>query len=169
MVPVVGKGKRLAGIPDEQLVWAARSGDADSFLRLCQRYYPAMVAVGRAVLGDGHLCEDAAQEAFAKACRKLGSLKTPSSFGAWLTAICRNEARSMLRKAEPAASLGERDVAAERPAEDPDVHWVRRALRRLPVEARELVYLRYRNELSHQEIADLLGTTPAAVHGGRAV
>ncbi len=161
----VGKGNRLAGDPDEELVLAAMGGDVDSFLTLCQRYYPAMVAVTRAVLGDDHLCEDAAQEAFAKACRRLNSLKSPSCFGAWLTAICRNEARSMLRQTPKAESLGDRDVPEETREEDPDVDLVRQAIRRLPVDARELLYLKYRNELSYEAIAELLDTTPQAVHG----
>ena len=155
----------MTGKPDEELVSAAVRGDLDSFLVLCQRYYPAMVAVTRAVLSDDHLCEDAVQEALAKACRKLHSLKNPSRFGAWLTAICRNEARSMLRQIPKAESLGNRDVPEETSEEDPDVDLVRQAIGHLPVEARELLYLKYRNDLSYQAIAEVLDTTPQSVHG----
>jgi DNA-directed RNA polymerase specialized sigma24 family protein len=35
----------------------------------------------------------------------------------------------------------------------------------MPAETRELLYLRYANDLSYQAIAELLGTTPEAVHG----
>ncbi|MHC4717022.1 MAG: RNA polymerase sigma factor [Planctomycetota bacterium] len=140
-------------------------GDVDSFLKLCHRYYPAMLAIARAVLDDGHLCEDAAQEAFAKACRKLGDLRDPSRFGAWMAAICRNEARSMLRRRPRTESLGDRDVPDEPRREDPDVALVRQAIGRLSADARELVYLRYRSELSYEAIAELLGVTPQAVHG----
>ena len=161
----VGKGNRLTGNRDEELVLAAMGGDVDSFLTLSQRYYPAMVAVARAVLGDGHLCEDAAQEAFAKACRRLNSLKSPSNFGAWLTAICRNEARSMLRQTPKTESLGDRDVPEKIFEQNPDVDLVLQAIKRLPVDARELLYLKYRNELSYEAIAELLDTTPQAVHG----
>jgi RNA polymerase sigma-70 factor (ECF subfamily) len=160
-----GKGNRLAGTPNEELVLAAMGGDEDSFLTLCRRYYPAMVTVARAVLGDDHLCEDAAQEAFAKACRKLDSLKSPSRFGAWLTAICRNEARSMLHRTPKAESLGDQDVPEKVCEKDPDVELVREAIHRLPVDARELLYLKYRNELSYEAIAELLDTTPQSVHG----
>ncbi|GAG25043.1 unnamed protein product, partial [marine sediment metagenome] len=156
---------RLGDGPDIERVLAAMAGDVDSFLALCRRYYPAMVAVARAVLGDGHLCEDAVQEALAKACRKLGTLKNPKRFGAWLTAICRNEARSMLRRNPKTVSLGDRDVPEKVFAEDPDVDLVRQAISRLPAAARELVYLKYRNDLSHESIAELLDITPQAVHG----
>jgi RNA polymerase sigma-70 factor (ECF subfamily) len=160
-----GKGNRLTGKSDEELVLAASEGDLDSFLVLSHRYYPALVAVTRAILGDNHLCEDAVQEALAKACRKLNSLKSPSRFGAWLTAICRNEARSMLRRTPKAESLGNRDVPERTREEDPGVDLVRQAIGRLPVDARELLYLKYRNDLSYKAIAELLDTTPQSVHG----
>ena len=155
----------MADAADAELVLAAKGGDVDSFLKLCHRYYPAMVAVARAVLGDAHLCEDAAQEALAKACRKLGDLRDPSRFGAWMAAICRNEARSMLRRTPRMESLGDRDVPEELRREDPDVALVRQAIGRLSADAREVLYLKYRNELSYEAIAELLGLTPQAVHG----
>jgi RNA polymerase sigma-70 factor (ECF subfamily) len=137
----------------------------DSFVALCHRYYQSLVAIARAVLGDGHLAEDAAQEALAKACRHLDGLKTPNRFGAWLATICRNEARDILRRRPNVESLGERDVPVETPAPDSEVDVVRRALDSMPPESRELLYLRYRNELSYEAIADLLDISVEAVHG----
>ena len=71
----------------------------------------------------------------------------------------------MLRQTPKAESLGNRDVPEEICEEDPDVDLVRQAIGRLPVDARELLYLKYRNELSYQVIAELLDTTPQSVHG----
>ena len=87
-------------------------GDVDGFVELCHRYYPSLVAVARAVLGDGHLAEDAAQEALAAACRRMGALKEPARFGAWLTTICRNRATDILRRWPKVERLGERDFPA---------------------------------------------------------
>jgi len=61
--------------PDIGLVEAAIDGDVESFTELCRRYYPAMVAIAHSVLGDRHLAEDAAQQAFAKAAVMLPQLK----------------------------------------------------------------------------------------------
>ena len=155
----------MAGNTDEELVVAALSGDVDSFVTLCHRYYAPLVTVARAVLRDGHLAEDAAQEALAKACRKLDSLNDPRRFGAWLTTICRNEATDMLRRIPKTEDLDDRDVAQEIPEEDSDVVAVRQAMDLLPVESRELLYLRYRGGLTYEEIAALLAATPEAVHG----
>lgn len=161
----VGKGTGLTEKPDEDLVLAAIGGDLDSFVALCHRYYTSIVAIARAVLGDGHLAEDAAQEALAKACCRLDSLKNPKRFGAWLATICRNEARDILRRRPNVESLGERDVPAEMPDPDPEMDTVRRALDSMPPESRELLYLRYRNDLSYEAIADLLDISVGAVHG----
>ncbi|GAH33211.1 unnamed protein product, partial [marine sediment metagenome] len=62
-------------------------GDADSFTELCRRYYPAMVAIAHSVLGDRHLAEDVAQQAFAKAALKLPQLKNKDKFAGWLAVI----------------------------------------------------------------------------------
>jgi len=176
------KGRRLTAKPNEDLderqeadlVQDAMGGDVDSFVALCRRYYPSLVAIARAVLGDGHLAEDAAQETLAKACRRLDGLKNPGRFGAWLATICRNEARDIVRRRPTVesldvASLNGRDVPAATPGRDAesefDVDAVRRALDAMPSAARELLYLRYRNQLSYDAIAALLAVSVEAVHG----
>jgi len=85
--------------PDLTLVEAATNGDADSFTELCRHYYPGMVAIAHSVLGDRHLAEDAAQQAFAKAARRLPQLRKKGKFAGWLAVICRNAARDMARTA----------------------------------------------------------------------
>ena len=42
---------------------------------------------------------------------------------------------------------------------------VSRAIESLPPESREVLYLKYRSNLSHQQMSDLLGVSPQAVHG----
>ena len=165
MLATSKQGCRLTEKPDNDLVRAVLGGDVDSFVTLCHRHYPSLVAIARAVLGDGHLAEDAAQEALAKACRNLDGLKNPARFGAWIATICRNEARDILRRWPAVESLGERDVPAEPPETDTDVDAVRQALDSLPAGTRELLYLRYRNDLSYDAIADLLAISTEAVRG----
>ncbi len=91
------KEKSVAQKPDTVLIKAAINGNADSFTELCRRYYPAMVAIAHSILGDRHLAEDAAQQAFAKAALKLPQLKKESRFAGWLAVICRNIAKDMAR------------------------------------------------------------------------
>jgi RNA polymerase sigma-70 factor, ECF subfamily len=155
----------LTELPDERLVEDALQGKLDSFMELCRRHYPALVAVARGVLADRHLAEDAAQEALARACRRLPSLADRARFASWVSAICRNSALDMVRKAPRWQSLEERDVPE--PAAEPDdrIEVIREAISHLPPEAREVIYLRYDVELSYEEIADALDLTVQAVNG----
>ncbi len=82
---------------DANLVAAALRGDAESFSRLCERYYPALVAIAYSRLAERHLAEDAAQEALLAAYRDIAKLKKPEQFAGWLAAICRNIATDMVK------------------------------------------------------------------------
>jgi RNA polymerase sigma factor (sigma-70 family) len=150
---------------DDKLALAAMGGDVDGFMELCRRYYRPMIAIAKAAVRDEHLAEDVAQETFAKAVRKIDSLKDPARVGGWLASICRNLATDFLRHRDDAECLGDRDLAADILEEDPEVEEVRKILIEIPIATRELVYLRYRDDLSYEEIAKLLEITPEAVHG----
>jgi len=82
---------------DANLVAAALRGDAESFSRLCEQYYPALVAIAYSQLADRGLAEDAAQEALLAAYCDIAKLKKAGHFAGWLTAICRNIAIDMAR------------------------------------------------------------------------
>ena len=155
----------LTDSPDEQLVEAALGGSVDGFIGLCQRHYPALVALAQSVLGDRHLAEDAAQEALAKACRSLPSLAKPASFASWVGTICRNQAVDLLRRTSPLESLGDRDVAAQEAPTKPEADAVRDALSLLSREAREIVHLHYYAGLSYEQMSQVLGLTPQAING----
>ena len=149
--------------PDNILVEQAVRGDGDSFTELCRRYYGPMVAIGHAILGDRHLAEDAAQEAFAKAAVHLPKLLKADQFGCWLAAICRNEARSLGRARKGART---EKVTEEAPAgADETGEAVKAALNQLPSEAREVVFLRFYDGLSYDQISAVLGISEQAING----
>lgn len=150
---------------DAVLVEAAQAGHLDSFGALYQRYHNPIVALAYAQIGDKHAAEDAAQEAFAIACRDLDSLRDRDKFGAWVGGICRNVTRQMLRKQSRPAPLPDDppdDCDAKR-QEQSDA--VRRAVWELPVAERELIVMRYFNGFSQAKISEVLDLTPAAVNG----
>jgi RNA polymerase sigma-70 factor, ECF subfamily len=70
----------VAMLSDAELVKAACAGDVDSFRKLYERYYGMAVGIACSRLTDKHLAEDAAQEAFAIACRRLYSLRDTQRF-----------------------------------------------------------------------------------------
>jgi len=151
--------------PDSALVVAAMGGDAGSFTELCRRYYPAMVAIAHAVLGDGHLAEDAAQHAFATAARRLPQLKRQDRFAHWLAAICRNRARDMARARKDLRPADDLSMIAAESHEDGLTDAVRDAIAELSAAARELVYLRYYDGMSYEQIASVLGISEQAING----
>lgn len=123
------------------------------------------VGIARCRLSDVHLAEDAAQEAFAEACRILPTLRDHERFPQWLGTICRRSA-SRLAKGQPAfeplpedqESCGDSGLAMIRLQ-------VREALEQLDETSREIVILHYFSGLSHAEIARALDLTAPAIHG----
>ena len=159
------KKRSVAQKPDTVLVKAAINGDAEGFTELCRRYYPAMVAIAHSILGDRHLAEDAAQQAFAKAAIKLPQLKKENRFATWLAAICRNVARDMARRAESYRTAEDLSMVAAKSESDDDVEVVRKVLNRLSAPVREVIFLRYYDGMSYEQISSVLGISEQAING----
>lgn len=150
---------------EELLVGAAQDGHLDSFAALYERYYNSMVALAYSVLADRHLSEDAAQQAFAIACRDLPKLKSKDKFATWLAGICRNVARQMRRSRARLVSLNGTPPDRDQNNKDNHADAVRRAVWNLRATEREPIVLRYYNGLSYEGIAAVLGISAQAVHG----
>lgn len=151
---------------DQTLVRRALQADPESFGELCRRYYHSLVAVADSVLMDHHLAEDAAQEALAAACRQLPRLKKPERFGPWVAAICRNVAKDMLRELQRQRRPVEPRQGLERDCEDSNQRAIlAEALQQLPQHLREVVFLRFYNEMSYRQMAKVLGATEQVIDG----
>ncbi len=163
------KEKSVAQKPDTVLVKAAINGNADSFTELCRRYYPAMVAIAHSILGDRHLAEDATQQAFAKAAVKLPQLKKESRFANWLAVICRNIAKDMARNVGAGLRVCPTDdlsmIAAKSGDDDSTAEAVREAISKLSASARELIFLRFYDGMSYEQISAVLGISEQAING----
>ena len=152
-------------VDEAALVAAAQGGCLDSFGALYQRYHNSIVALAYARLGDRHAAEDAAQEAFAIACRDLGALRAKAKFGAWLGGICRNVTRQMIRTRKRPAPEPDESPEETPPEDDERSEAVRRAVWRLEPPERELIVMRYFDGFSQARISEVLDITPSAVNG----
>lgn len=161
----VGDDRLVTEKPDKQLVEAAQQGDGDSFTELCRRYYPAAVAVAHSIIGDRHLAEDAAQQAFATAAVKLSELRNTERFASWLAAICRNAARDIGYRQQGVYNADELSKVPARQDDPPDTEAVREAVAALAPEAREVIYLRYYDGLTYERISKVLGISEEAING----
>lgn len=153
---------------DANLVAAALKGDAESFSRLCEHYYPALVAIAYSQLTDRGLAEDAAQEALLAAYRGIARLKQPERFAGWLTTICRNIAIDMAKaraREKQAEAVDCNGVTNPSRHENDTVAVVREILLKLEPDMRDIVYLKYYSRMSYGQIAQMLGIGEEAVNG----
>ena len=147
------------------LVKAAKEGSVDSFTELAARYYPPMVAIAHSITGDRDLAEDAAQQCFAKAAVKLPQLKDYRKFAGWLAAICRNEAKNILKQ-ENSHNNNEKLSEIEIESKDNDSsEIVKNAMNKLSASSKEVIYLRYYDGLSYEQISEVLGISEQAING----
>jgi RNA polymerase sigma-70 factor (ECF subfamily) len=151
---------------DQTLVRRALQADPESFGELCRRYHPSLMAVADSILLDHHLAEDAVQETLAAACRQLPRLKQPERFGSWVAAICRNVAKDMLRERQRQRNSVQAHEDRERDCDEADQKaLLAEALERLPQHLREVLFLRFYNEMTYQQMAKVLGATEQVIDG----
>lgn len=150
---------------DIVLVKEAIEGNVDSFTELAARYYTPMVAIAHSITGDRDLAEDAAQQCFAKAAVKLTQLKDYKKFAGWLATICRNEAINLTRIER---NHRNNEMLSEKSAESKDDNSnevVKNAMNKLSASSKEVIYLRYYDGLSYDQISDVLGISEQAING----
>lgn len=166
---------------DEMIVEAVTSGDLEAFGELINRYEAKIIRYGRRFLGSLDDIEDVVQETFIKAYTNIQSFDTSKRFSPWLYRIAHNTFVNELRrqKRKPLLSFDFDTmlpflVAKETADEDSLTSEIKNdldsLLEKLPDLYREVVILSYYDELSYQEISDVLKipVTSVGVRLGRA-
>jgi RNA polymerase sigma-70 factor (ECF subfamily) len=158
-------------LTDQELVGKARSGDVEAMNELVSRHHGSAFRVALGILGDEDGAADAAQDAFLKAFRGLGSFRGEASFKTWLLTIAANEARGILRKAgrrkelalECAGSVpsGE-EIPDEALQKAEEVARIKGFLDKLPEKQKQAVSLRIFEDLSFREIGVIIGSSEGA-------
>jgi RNA polymerase sigma-70 factor (ECF subfamily) len=158
-------------LDERALVQACVEGAPGAFDVLVGRHSRAIYNLCYRFLGTHEDASDAAQEVFLRAFRALPRFKGDSSVGTWLYRIgvnlCLNRRASRPPVTEP---LDDRDLHASsapdamtRLLDEERDRRVRSAIAQLPERQRAALILRVYHELSHQEIADVLGSSEGAV------
>ena len=126
--------------------------------RLMEQYGSTLLRMSALYLKDAYLAQDAVQETFIKAYRHMNDYRGESTEKTWLTAICINTCRDMLKSAWfRHNSRMDPDSLPERPADFvfPD-NTVLTEVMRLPAKYREVVLLRYYEGMKLSEVAAAL-------------
>jgi RNA polymerase sigma-70 factor (ECF subfamily) len=130
---------------------------AAEFERLLRAHARSMLQFADFVLHDRSAAEDAAQEAFVVAWRRRATLRTDSSFSAWLrTIVLRECLRWRRRSLLGALSLSDR-VAVPATADSSAHLDLARAIRRLTPALRAVIYLHFYEDQTLKALAAQLG------------
>lgn len=145
---------------DDALIAQAKEGDMGALDELIQQYYPAILRYCMWHAPNRACAEDAAQETFLKAIRHLNAYAQQGHFRAFLYQIAANTCIDMRRKRE-GSHLSLEALADDWLCEEAgyglaeESMELRRLVRCLPERLREIVLLRFAQELSLREIAEV--------------
>jgi RNA polymerase sigma-70 factor (ECF subfamily) len=154
---------------DRQAVEACRQGEREAFDRLVERYQRDVYRLCYRYVNNHQDANDMAQEAFLKAYRALSKFRGDSAFSTWLYRIAVNtclnfrSARRLPQEelpehlADGAAGVADRLQADERSAR------VRAAVAHLPEKQRATLILKVYHDLTHEEVARVLGASVGTV------
>jgi RNA polymerase sigma-70 factor (ECF subfamily) len=161
-----------ARLSDPILVKRAKDGDPQALETLCERHAPRVEKLALHLLSDREDARDAAQEALAKLCTRIGQFRGEAQFTTWLHRLtinaCRDVAnRQRVRACEPL-------YEDRRAATDPDPllrSELNRCLAEIAPEQARVVVLKDAIGLSFEEIAAVsdmpVGTAKCYAHRGR--
>ncbi len=142
---------------DRALMERVAGRDEVAFGELVGRYQARLFTVAHRLLGNRGDAEDAVQRAFLNCYLKSDSYNARWQVSTWLYRVLTNVCVDELRRRK-AAGTPVQVSEADRPTEKTGLHLdLRRALERVPTEARLLLALRYVDGLSYGELARIRG------------
>lgn len=163
---------------DVRLMQLAGRGDMAAFEQLVERHQNLVIGTIGRMLGNSSDVEDLAQQVFVRVWRNAGRYVARAKFTTWLLTITRNLVFNELRRRKRHHALplqvdeeGEERPIADEQTREPDAallereldEAIRSAIAELPETQRMAVVLRRYEELSYEEIAEVLGQTVPAV------
>lgn len=153
---------------DQDLVVRVQRGDERAFESLTVADYPRLFRVANGVLGDPHLAEDATQQAFVDIWRDIRRLRDPSKYEGWsyrlLVRVCYGEVK---RRADWVTGSGlpvTQPMIADVHATVADRDQLERGFRRLSLEHRVVLVMRYLLGMTPEEVGETLGISRWTVY-----
>jgi RNA polymerase sigma-70 factor (ECF subfamily) len=160
---------------EKRWIAAARQGDRSAFGHLVEAFQGPVFNLTYRMLGDPKEAEDAAQETFLRAYRKIDTYDPSRKFSTWLLSIASHHCIDRLRRRRltwlsleeeglpPAALVSHQPGPERRALQSEQEANVQALLNTLPADYRMAVVLYYWYDLSYEEIAQTTGTTVSAI------
>ncbi len=157
---------------EQMLILRCQVGDKDAFAGLIERYQrPLRYFVSR-LLDDAQSSEDIFQDTWLTVIRRIHGLREPDAFSTWLYRIARNKVYQQLRRRKAWSELNDDIAVPNEQADDSvsleDAARVHRCLKELRPEHKEVLMLRFLEQMSYQQIAEVLdcnlGTVKSRVY-----
>jgi RNA polymerase sigma-70 factor (ECF subfamily) len=154
---------------DREAVAACQRGEREAFDRLVERYQRDVYRLCYRFVNNHEDANDMAQEAFLKAFRAIGRFRGDSSFSTWIYRIAVNTCLNFRASRRPESQeLPETIPDSAARADEHMEHAeqsrrVRDAVTRLPEKQRATLILKVYHELTHEEVAGILGSTVGTV------
>lgn len=155
-----------------RLVLRAKAGEPAAFAALVGEYGDRIYAFCYRYLRSRARAQELAQDTWLKVVEQIQTLKSPTSFVAWLYQIARNLCHDELVKQKRQAPLTEETLAViadcgESPEENLDKMMQRRrvaqAISRLSADHQDVLILIHYEQVSYEAAADVLGIETGTV------
>lgn len=159
-----------------EIVSRAVVGDSDAFAELYAATYQQQFRFAWHYLKDEYLAQDALQDTYILALKNLHTLKNPELFISWLNQICFRVCFNMQKKQNRYSSelgnyqqhFSDEDIVSDISLETQVIQvdekdYVMRQILSLPFSESQVIIMRYYQEMSIQDIADLLDISKSSV------
>lgn len=156
-------------VDEREAVEASQRGEREAFDVLVERYQRDIYRLCYRYVNDPQDANDMAQEVFLKAYRAIGRFRGDSSFSTWLYRIAVNTCLNFRSSRKPEAeelsdTLQDRRAGALVAMEEEErAQRVREAVSRLPEKQRATLILKVYHELTHEEVAGIVGASVGTV------
>ena len=161
----------VEGMDDAALIAASMAGRRDAFDAIVERHRRTVYQVCYRFVGNHEDASDLSQESFVRAWRGLKTFKGQAALSTWLYRIavnvCLNRVSVKTPPTDPIESTDHFEDTRVEGAQaallrEERAATVRKAIASLPKKQRATLILRTYHDLSHQQIADILGSSVGA-------
>lgn len=147
---------------DTYIIRCAQAGDKQALDKLVRRYYDAIYTYCHHHVQDQQIAEDICQETFYRALAHIEEYKHYDKFQNYLYVIAGNQCKDFYKKKKPIyiSEISEKEDATESFEE---VITMKELVQKLPVELKEVIVLRFYQELKYQDIAKIIHCSSSLV------